>query len=55
MSTRWRKKTDSSWFTRKGTVVRQSKVNFVYVKWDDRKSIDHWPPEALEKIDADSH
>ena len=42
------------WFDRKGQVMNASHA-MVTVKWDDRKTCDHWPPTALEKIgDRDS-
>jgi hypothetical protein len=40
-----------SWSERRGTVAWVSLYNHqVHVKWDDRRTVDHWPREALEKI-----
>jgi len=43
-----------NWATRQGTVIGRSYPNTgieVRVQWDDRRTIDHWPAKALEKIE----
>ena len=41
----------TDWLTRRGRVVHVSKpTNTIVVKWDDRRTLDHWPTRALEKI-----
>lgn len=40
------------WAKREGIVIRVGKYNNqTKVLWDDRKSPDHWPTAALEKIE----
>jgi hypothetical protein len=42
----------TDWHSRKGTVVRVSRVtDIITVLWDDRASTDQWPFRALEKLE----
>lgn len=44
------------WEARTGTIygTTHNIGTELQVKWDDRKTIDHWPAKALEKIDESS-
>jgi hypothetical protein len=46
---RSRSKKQINWFTRVGEIVTISRTAAV-VRWDDRKSVDHWPPQALSLL-----
>lgn len=43
-------KTKTNWRIRRGTVRSVRQTGNVVVLWDDRKSPDDWPPQALELI-----
>jgi len=39
------------WHKREGYVVRMpERPGMVTVKWDDRRTLDHWPEKALEHV-----
>lgn len=45
-----------NWLTRQGSVVRIGLwTDTIFVKWDDRRSIDAWPMAAIEKCKVIEH
>jgi hypothetical protein len=40
-----------AWSTRIGTIVQIGKVNqSAVIRWEDRRTFDHWPVTALRKV-----
>jgi hypothetical protein len=44
-------KSKADWINRIGTIVQIGKVNqSAVIRWEDRRTLDHWPLTALRKV-----
>lgn len=45
-----RPRKNPNWFTRVGEIVAISRTG-VMIRWDDRRSLDQWPAQAITVVD----